>query len=70
MDLKEVEFENIYYIHLKSPASWNIKSSSPVKVNRRFGEKYRLHFQVQRVSRVRNQHEVDSKQILLVHDKD
>jgi hypothetical protein len=70
MDLKVAVFESIYYIQLKIPVFWDIISSSPVKVNRYFGKKYRALFQFRRVSEARNQHEGDCKQIQLAQVKE
>jgi hypothetical protein len=36
---------------------WDITPCSPLKVKRRFGRTYRLHLQVRRISRARNQRE-------------
>jgi hypothetical protein len=41
----------------KNTMFWDINPSSPLKVNRRFGGTYDLHFQGRRVSRTRNQRE-------------
>jgi hypothetical protein len=45
---------------MKSSILWDITQRSPLKVNRRFGEKYRLYLQGRR-SRVRNQCESSSQ---------
>jgi hypothetical protein len=42
---------------MKSAIFWDITPCSPLKVSRRFGRTYRLHFQGQRISRARNQRE-------------
>jgi hypothetical protein len=39
---------------IKNTISWAITPWSPLKVNRRFGETYRLHFQGRIISRARN----------------
>jgi hypothetical protein len=39
---------------------WDVKSSRPLKVNRRFGAAYRLHFQGQRQAK----HETRETQVL------
>jgi hypothetical protein len=41
---------------MKNYIFWCIKPFSPVKVSRRFGRTYRLHFQGRRAVQVRNQH--------------
>jgi hypothetical protein len=46
---------------LKSYIFWDITPCSPLKINRRFGRIYRLHFQC-RMNHVKNQHEAGSKQ--------
>jgi hypothetical protein len=40
---------------MKSTIFWDIRSCSPMSVNRRFGGTYRLHLQDRRISRARNQ---------------
>jgi hypothetical protein len=49
----------------KSSIFWNIWSCSLVKVNRRFGEVYRIPIQDRRVSQTRYHHETGSKQSYL-----
>jgi hypothetical protein len=43
-------------VNMKSTIFWNITPCSPLKVRRRFGESYRLHFQGQ-MNREKYQHE-------------
>jgi hypothetical protein len=45
---------------LKSFVFWDRTPCSPLKVNRRFGEIYRLHIQGRRISQERNQYEAGS----------
>jgi hypothetical protein len=40
---------------MKSSISWNKMSYCPLKVNRRFGGSFCLHFQRRRISEVRNE---------------
>jgi hypothetical protein len=42
---------------MKSTVFWDIMLCSPLKVNRRFGGKYRLKFQARRIGRGRNARE-------------
>jgi hypothetical protein len=41
---------------MKSSILWDIMPCSPLKVNRRFGGKFRLHLQGRRASKARDQH--------------
>jgi hypothetical protein len=50
-----VRFEVLTAVVMKSTLFWDITPCSPVHVNRRFGETYRLHIQGRRISRARNQ---------------
>jgi hypothetical protein len=50
------------FFSLKHSVLWDIMPSSPLKVNQRFGETYRLHLQGWRLSQARNHHEAGSKQ--------
>jgi hypothetical protein len=47
---------------MKSSIFWDISPCSPLKVNRRFGETYRLNLQNRRISHVRNQSETGGNQ--------
>jgi hypothetical protein len=58
-----VGFEVLTAVVMKISIFWDITPCSPLKVNRRFGETYRLHLQGRRVSQKRNQSEAGSKQI-------
>jgi hypothetical protein len=51
-----VGFE-VLTVVVKSTIFWDITPCSPLNVNRRFGETYRLHFQGRRISWARNQRE-------------
>jgi hypothetical protein len=42
-------------LDIKRTTFWDITPCSPLKVNRRFGGTYRLHLQVRKISRARNQ---------------
>jgi hypothetical protein len=42
---------------MKTTIFWDMTPCSPLKINRRFGGAYRLHLQVRRISRARNQRE-------------
>jgi hypothetical protein len=46
-----------YRKYLKSSILWDIRTFSPVKMNRPFGGIYRLHLQERRVSQEREQRE-------------
>jgi hypothetical protein len=46
-----------YLMSMKRTIFWSITPCSPLKMNRRFGGTYRLHLQVRRISRARNQRE-------------
>jgi hypothetical protein len=46
---------------MKSSTFWDITPFNPLKVNRRFGEKSRLHLEGRRISQARNQREAGSK---------
>jgi hypothetical protein len=48
---------------MKSSVFWDITPCNAVKVNHRFGGRYRLHLKGLKVSQARNQHEVGSKEI-------
>jgi hypothetical protein len=50
-------FEVLTAMIMKSAIFWDITPCSPLKLNRRFGGKFRLHLQGRRISRVRNQRE-------------
>jgi hypothetical protein len=50
-------FEVQIAVVMKSTTCSDITPRSPLNVNRRFGETFRLHFQGRRISRTRNQHE-------------
>jgi hypothetical protein len=50
-----VGFEVLTTMDMTSTISWDITPCSPLKFNRRFGIKYRLHLQCRRMSRARNQ---------------
>jgi hypothetical protein len=52
-----VGFEVLTAVVMKSTLFWDITPYSLLKVNRRFGETYRLHLQVWRIIRARNQRE-------------
>jgi hypothetical protein len=52
-----VGFEVLTAVIMKSAIIWDITPCSPLKVNRRFVETYRLHLQGRRISRARNQRE-------------
>jgi hypothetical protein len=52
---KNVGFEVLTAVVMKSTIFWDIKPCSPLKVNRRFWRTYRLHFQGQRIGLARNQ---------------
>jgi hypothetical protein len=54
---RNVEFEVLTAVVMKSAIFWEIMLCSPLKVNRSFGGTYRLHLQGSRISRSRNQHE-------------
>jgi hypothetical protein len=45
-----IGFQVLTAVVMKSPIFWDITPCSPLKVNRRFGEKRRLHLQGRRVS--------------------
>jgi hypothetical protein len=47
----------MFLIFMKSSIFWDITPCSQLKVNRRFGETWRLHLQCQRIRRKRNQRE-------------
>lgn len=49
---------------MKSSVYWDITLCNLLKVSRRFGEAFRLHFQGRRLSRSRNQREAGRKQSL------
>jgi hypothetical protein len=52
-------FLNASSISMTSSMLWDITPCSSLKVNRRFGRTFRLHFQSRRISQARNQrHEV------------
>jgi uncharacterized protein YjiK len=55
-----VGFEVLTAVVMKSTIFWDIKPCSPLKVNRFFGGKYRLHLQGRRISEARYQHEAGS----------
>jgi hypothetical protein len=46
----------------KCSVFWDTTPCNPLKANRRFGGKFRLHLQVRRTRQARNNHEVSSKQ--------
>jgi hypothetical protein len=50
---------------MNSSVLWYIPLYSPLKVNQRFGGRYRFHFQSRRISQTINQHEAGSKMRLL-----
>jgi hypothetical protein len=50
----------------KSQIFWNVTTRSLLKVNRFFVGKY-LHLQGRRISQTRNQHELGSKQLTVLH---
>jgi hypothetical protein len=52
-----LEFEILTTLLMKSFIFWDITPCCPLKVNRRFGEKFHLHLQGQRISRARNHRE-------------
>jgi hypothetical protein len=52
-----VQTASINDLWMKSAIFWDITPCSPLEVNRRFGGTYRLHFQVRKISRARNQSE-------------
>jgi hypothetical protein len=52
---KYVTFEVLTAVVMKSIIFWDITPCNPLKVNRSFGETYRLHLQGLKISRVRNQ---------------
>jgi hypothetical protein len=54
---RNVRFEVLTAVVMKSIIFSDITSCSPLKVNQRFGGIYRLHPQGRRISRVRNQDE-------------
>jgi hypothetical protein len=49
--LKNVGFEVLIAVVMKSPIFWDKMPCSPLQVNRRFGGTYRLHLQNLRISR-------------------
>jgi hypothetical protein len=51
-------------IVMKSSIFWDITPCSPLKLNRHFGETYRLRIYVRRKRQARNQHEAGKKQNL------
>jgi hypothetical protein len=55
-----VVFKVLTPVIIKSSIFWDVTSCSPLKVNRRFGVKCRLHLQDRIVSQARNRHEADS----------
>jgi hypothetical protein len=54
---KDVGFEVLTAVVLKSTIFWDITPCRPLKVNRCFGGTYRVHRQGRRISRSRNQRE-------------
>jgi hypothetical protein len=50
----------------KSYIFWDVTTCSARKVNRRFGNKYRLHLQVRRLNQARDQHEAGSLQSIVM----
>jgi hypothetical protein len=52
-----VGFEVLTTVVMKNTIFWDIMPCSPLSVNRRFGEIYRLHLQGRKTSRARNQRE-------------
>jgi hypothetical protein len=65
---KHVGFEVLTPVVMKSTIFWDITPCSPLKVNRRFGWTYRLHYQSRRISQIRNQREENSKQSLKIEE--
>jgi hypothetical protein len=59
---RDVGFEVLTALTMKSSVFWDITLTSPVKVNRRFRGTYRLSLRDRRVSQQRNHYEVGSKQ--------
>jgi hypothetical protein len=51
----DVGIEVLTAVVMKSTIFWDITPCSPLKVNRRFGGKYRLNLQSRRISRPRHQ---------------
>jgi hypothetical protein len=53
-----VGFEVLTAMAKKSSISWDIMPCSPLKANRRFGRKCRLHLHGRRISKARNRSEL------------
>jgi hypothetical protein len=51
---------------MKSYIFWDIKTCSPLKINRRFEGTCRLHLQGRKITHIRNQHEA-ALLCLLIH---
>jgi hypothetical protein len=47
---------------IKNPVFWDITPCCPLKINRNFGEIFRLHLQDRRINQARNQYEEVNKQ--------
>jgi hypothetical protein len=54
-NLHYVGFEVLTAVVIKSTILWDITPCSPLSVNRRFGETYRLNLKCEKISRARNQ---------------
>jgi hypothetical protein len=61
-EIRDVGFEVLTAVVMKSSIFWDITPRSPLRVNRHFGGTCRLQFQVRRISHARNQREAGSKQ--------
>jgi hypothetical protein len=51
---RHVLFEAITAVTMKNSMVWDIRPCSPMKVNRRFGGIYRLHFRVEKWNKQEN----------------
>jgi hypothetical protein len=57
-----VGFDVLTAVAMKNSILWDIMPCSPLKVNRRFGGTYYLHFHGRKGNQVINQYEVGGKQ--------